>query len=286
MVIASSSTEEVTTRGPMVPVPYRVVAQRTELVDTQTLVIEAVGEALPHAAPGQFSMLWAFGIGEVPISHSRVHGARGAAEHTVRAVGATTRALCALAEGDVIGVRGPFGKGWDLPVAEGGDVVVVAGGLGLAPVRPVVEAILARRERFERVAVLVGARSPDDLLFADDLSAWRARFDVEVEVTVDHARAGWHGDVGVVTSMIPRVPIDPRSATAFVCGPEIMMRFAAAALVDRGFARQRIQVSLERNMVCAVGHCGHCQLGPTFVCREGPVYTVAALGSLLDVRSL
>jgi NAD(P)H-flavin reductase len=284
MVTSPAGTE--VTRGPMTPARYRVVARRSELSDTQTLVIEAVDEALPAPTPGQFSMLWAFGVGEVPISVSRLGVAGGRVEHTVRAVGATTRALCALNQGDVLGVRGPFGRGWDLTVAEGGDVVVVAGGLGLAPVRPVIEEILAHRDRFGQVAVLIGARSPDDLLFVDDVSTWRAGSEVDVEVTVDHARSDWTGDVGVVTGLIPRAGIDPLSASAFVCGPEIMMRFAVTGLVDLGLAPERIQLSLERNMVCAVGHCGHCQLGPTFVCQEGPVYTVAALGPLLDIRSL
>ncbi|HET8618220.1 MAG TPA: FAD/NAD(P)-binding protein [Acidimicrobiales bacterium] len=271
----------------MVPVPYRVTGRRTELPDTATLALEPIEAGLAGPRPGQFHMLWAFGVGEVPISVSHLQSDRpGTHHHTVRAVGATTRALCALAEGDTLGVRGPFGHGWDLDAARGGDVVVVAGGLGLAPLRPVVEAITAARDSFGRVAVLVGARSPDDLLFADVLAEWRGRFDLDVEITVDHARGGWHGDVGVVTSLVPRIPIDVAAAAAFVCGPEIMMRFAGNALRDAGVAPERIQVSLERNMVCAVAHCGHCQLGPTLVCRDGPVYTLDAVGPLLSVRSL
>lgn len=271
----------------MVPVPYRVTRRRTESADTATLALEPTETGLAGPRPGQFHMLWVFGVGEVPISVSHLAVDRpGTHHHTVRAVGATTRALCALAEGDTLGVRGPFGRGWDLDAAVGRDVVVVAGGLGLAPLRPVVEAITAARDSFGRVAVLVGARSPDDLLFPDLLAEWRGHFDLDVEVTVDHARGGWHGDVGVVTSLLPRIPIDFGTAAAFVCGPEIMMRFAGSALRDAGDAPERIQVSLERNMVCAVAHCGHCQLGPTFVCRDGPVYTLDAVGPLLSVRSL
>lgn len=274
-----------TGRGPMTPVPYRVAARRAELGDTRTLVLEpAADRALPDPAPGQFAMLWAFGVGEVPISMSRCRG--GSTEVTVRAVGATTSALCALEEGQALGVRGPFGRGWDLTAAEGGDVVVVAGGLGLAPVRPVVEQVVADRDRFGRVFLLVGARSPDDLLFVDDLAAWRGRFDLDVGVTVDHAGTGWHGDVGVVTELLSRLAVDAGTATAFVCGPEIMMRFTADALVDRGLPPDRVQLSLERNMVCAVAHCGHCQLGPAFVCRDGPVFTLDEVGPLLGVRDL
>lgn len=271
----------------MVPVPYVVAGRRTETADTVTLAIEPVAGPLARPRPGQFHMLWAFGVGEVPISVSHVgDGGAGAQHHTVRAVGATTRALCGLAEGETLGVRGPFGAGWDLDAARGADVVVVAGGLGLAPLRPVVEAIAARRDRYGRVAVLVGARSPDDLLFTEVLGAWRGRFDLEVEVTVDHAAGQWRGDVGVVTALVPRIPVDFPGATAFVCGPEIMMRFAGNALRDAGLAPERIQVSLERNMACGVAHCGHCQLGPTFVCREGPVYRLDAVAPLLAVRSL
>lgn len=271
----------------MTPVPHRVTDRCAESADTTTVEIEPVAAALAEPRPGQFHMLWAFGVGEVPISVSHIaRDGRTTQQHTVRAVGATTRALCALAEGDTLGVRGPFGHGWDLSSARGDDVVVVAGGLGLAPLRPVVEEIIEQRDRFGRVAVLIGARSPDELLFADVIAAWRGRFDLDVEITVDHARDRWHGDVGVVTSLIPRIPIDVAAASAFVCGPEIMMRFAGSALRDAGVAPERIQVSLERNMVCAIAQCGHCQLGPTFVCREGPVYPLGAVGPLLTVRSL
>jgi NAD(P)H-flavin reductase len=270
----------------MTPVAYRVTGRRAESADTATLAVEPVAAPLARPSPGQFHMLWAFGVGEVPISVSHVGESGASHHHTVRAVGATTQALCALDEGDTLGVRGPFGTGWDLAAAQGADVVVVAGGLGLAPLRPVVEELVGQRDRFGRVAVLVGARSPDDLLFADVVAGWRGRFDLDVEITVDHARGRWRGDVGVVTSLIPRVPIDFAAASAFVCGPEIMMRFAGSALRDAGVAPDRIQVSLERNMVCGVAHCGHCQLGPTFLCREGPVYALDAIGPLLTARSL
>jgi NAD(P)H-flavin reductase len=161
----------------------------------------------------------------------------------------------------------------------------MAGGLGLAPVRPLVEAILEERDAFGRVVVLVGARSPDDLLYASLLSSWRSRLDVDVQVAVDHAGPDWRGDVGVVTSLVARVSVED-SARAFVCGPEIMMRFAGKALVDAGLVAEHIQLSLERNMVCAVSHCGHCQLGPTLVCRDGPVYFLDAVGPLMAMRAL
>jgi NAD(P)H-flavin reductase len=265
---------------------YRVADRRVELADTVTISLEPVDLALPPCAPGQFNMLWAFGVGEVPISVSaRPAPAGRVLHHTIRAVGATTRALCELEPGAALGVRGPFGRGWDLDAARSHDVIVLAGGLGLAPVRPLLEAILEERDDFGRVAVLVGARSPGTVLYDEWLSSWRSRLDVDVEVTVDHAGPEWHGDVGVVTSLVPRITVES-GARAFVCGPEIMMRFTGKALLDAGLAAEHIQVLLERNLVCAVAHCGHCQLGPTFVCREGPVYSLDAVGPLMSVREL
>lgn len=283
---AEAASVAIGPRGPMVPVPHRVVERRRNTSDTFTLRLEADGEPLEPPEPGQFDMLWAFGVGEVPISVSGLGAGTAATEYTIRAVGATTQALCALEPGHALGVRGPFGRGWDLRVADGGDVIVVAGGLGLAPLKPLVEQVIARRDRFERVAVLVGARSPEEILFHDVLAEWGRRGDLALDVTVDHAGDAWRGDVGFVTALIPRARVDPTTATAFVCGPEIMMRFAAGGLVNAGVAPERVQVSLERNMACAIAHCGHCQLGPTFVCRDGPVYTFDTVASLLEVEGL
>ena len=270
----------------MLPRPFRVATKRRLLTDTVTLGLEPVdGEAMPLSfRPGQFDMLYAFGVGEIPISFSGVRGVR--VEHTIRAVGAVSRALCAARRGDVLGVRGPFGTGWDIESAEGADVVVVGGGIGLAPLKPVVEAVIARRERYGRVAVLVGARSPDLILFRREVEKWRGHLDLDVAVSVDAAGQDWRGDVGLVTRLIPRTQFDPASAVAMVCGPEVMMRFVALALEDRGMSRSSIRLSLERNMKCAIGHCGHCQFGPTFVCKEGPVYTYEAIAPLLAIREL
>jgi NAD(P)H-flavin reductase len=226
-------------------------------------------------------MLWAFGVGEVPIS---VSARSPHLAHTIRAVGATTTALCSLQPGDMLGLRGPFGTGWDLDDAAGGDLVVIGGGIGLAPVRSVVRAASDERDRFGHVAVLVGARSPESLLYREELEQWRRRGDIEVLVIVDSAPSGWTGDVGVVTGLIGRAGFDPARTTALVCGPEIMVRFSALALIGKGVAAERVKVSLERNMACAVAHCGRCQLGPVFVCREGPVFDWATARSLLEVR--
>ena len=170
--------------------------------------------------------------------------------------------------------------------AEGKDVLVVAGGLGLAPLRPALYRLLAERDRYGKVTLLFGARRPEDIVFRHEVESWRGRFDLDVEVTVDHAEAQWRGHVGVVTSLIARADLDPSKALAMVCGPEVMMRFVAMSLIDRGFAKETIHLSMERNMKCAIGHCGHCQLGPTFICRDGPVFTYARLEPLLKVKEL
>ncbi|MCZ7527995.1 MAG: FAD/NAD(P)-binding protein [Acidimicrobiia bacterium] len=277
---------ELTPVEPTAPLPYRVVGTERETSDTVTLALGPVRGALPAALPGQFHMAWAFGVGEAPVSVSGLAAGTGPVLHTVRAVGAVTEALARAEPGTVVGLRGPYGTSWGLDLPRGHDVVVVAGGLGLAPLRPAIRHLLAARDDLGRVVVLVGARSPADLLFARELERWRGRLDTDVEVTVDHAGPGWHGDVGVVTKLVSRIPFDAERTAALVCGPEVMMRFAAAALQDQGVAPDRIQVSLERNMHCAVALCGHCQLGPTLVCRDGPVLPYDRAAPLLAVREL
>lgn len=266
----------------MTPRMYRVVSRREDLADTVTLGLVPVDDACPEPASGQFNMLWAFGIGEAPISLAGFDD--GVLQHTVRRVGAVTSALFSSTVGDEIGVRGPFGVGWGLYQAVGRDVLVVAGGLGVAPVRPIITDLLTHRADFGRAVLLVGARTPEALLYRDELEAWRGRFDIEVEVTVDSASPSWRGDVGVVTRLIERAPIDPENTTAFVCGPEVMMRFVARSLLDRGVPAAHVRLSLERNMHCAVGHCGHCQLGSLFICKDGPVLGWSQAEDLLAVR--
>ena len=270
---------------PTLPAPYRIVGRRQDTADVFTWTVEPLGEPAPTFLPGQFNMLYAYGIGEVPVSISS-DPAGGPLLHTIRAVGSVTRPMAALPVGTVIGLRGPYGSAWPLAGAEGRDLVIVAGGLGLAPLRPVVLGALARRAQFGRLCVLYGTRGPADVLLADQLAAWRARGDVELRVTVDRATPDWTGEVGVVTRLIARAGFDPARTTAFVCGPEIMMRFAGEALLQRGVAPGCIYLSLERNMKCAVGYCGHCQLGPHFVCRDGPVLAWPRLAGLLEVAEL
>jgi len=283
--MATVAAAEARAAGAMAPAPYRVLSRVQETTDTWTLALEPLGEPI-RPAPGQFDMLWAFGVGEVPISTSGRSAGAGDLIHTIRAVGPVTRALCAAEPGDVIGVRGPFGTAWPLADAVGGDLVIVAGGIGLAPVRPAVYHALANRSDYASVCLLVGARTPAELLYQQELETWRGRFDVDVDVTVDSAGGDWHGRVGLVTKLIPDAAFDPATATAFVVGPELMMRFTVAALVERGVAKERIHVSLERNMQCGVGHCGHCQLGPKLICRDGPVFPYPEVEALMEVREL
>jgi anaerobic sulfite reductase subunit B len=278
-------TDRHETPGPMAPLPFRVTRRRRELRDTWTLELEPVGGAPLVVAPGQFTMLYAFGIGEVPISVSSA-AAGGPLVHTVRAVGAVTQAICATRPGAVLGVRGPFGNTWPVDEAATSDVVIVAGGIGLAPLRPAVYEVLRRRGEYGEVALLYGSRTPADLLYAEELQRLRGRFDLQVDVTVDSAEGGWQGKVGVVPKLIAGARFDPASTVALVCGPEIMMHYAARALLDRGVAPSRIYLSMERNMRCGLGHCGHCQLGPTLICRDGPVYRYDELEQLMAVREL
>lgn len=265
---------------PMLPRRFAVVGHRQDTSDTATLALEPV-EGPPLAfAPGQFTMLLAFGVGEVPISISG-DPAGGPLLHTIRDVGAVTRALVAAEPGDVLGVRGPFGTGWEVGRGRGGDLVFVTGGIGLAPLRPALLEACAHRADYGRVVLLYGARTPDDVLFEDSLWSWRSEHDVDVQVTVDNGQRGWHGRVGLVTELVRRAAFDPERTTAFVCGPEVMMRYAATALVDRGVAAPSVRLSMERNMRCGVGLCGHCQLREVFLCVDGPVLSYDRLEPLM-----
>lgn len=263
----------------MMPVAHRVVQRQQETADTATLTLQALGDPLPPWTPGQFTMIYAFGVGEVPISVSG--GEPGLIRHTVRGVGAVSRAVCDARVGSTLGLRGPYGRGWP-PPPDGADAVVLAGGIGLAPLRPVITAALARPGR---VFVLIGARTPDDLIFAAEYGEWEAA-GARVLVTVDRADVGWSGRVGVVTTLLDALDLRPDRSAAYVCGPEVMMRLGARALVERGVGRAGIAVSLERNMRCGIALCGHCQLGPLLVCRDGPVVDLDQAESLLIPREL
>lgn len=267
---------------PLLPAPARVIDLHRDTADVVTLLVEPP----PGFAyqPGQFDMLALPAIGEVPISISgsttekSPEGlAKGLIEHTIRAVGAVTSALVALSPGDRIGLRGPYGTGWPLQTARGRPVIVVAGGIGLAPLRGALREMADRAEDFPAVHLLYGTRTPDDILFPDELRAWAERGHMNVGVTVDRADAGhgWEGEVGVVTRLVARLAEQqglPPEGTYLVCGPEIMMRFAIEALLRAGIPETGIHLSMERNMKCAAGFCGRCQYGPYFICKDGPVF--------------
>jgi anaerobic sulfite reductase subunit B len=265
------------------PLPYRLVDRRIETTDTVTLTLEPTGSGIGPWRPGQFTMVYAFGVGEVPISISGGNGTQ--IWHTVRDVGAVTHAIASAPVGSVLGLHGPYGQGWDLDSATGGDLVVLGGGIGLAPVRPLIVDALARQHRYGRVVVLVGARQPADLIFTHEYGAWRAA-GAQLLVTVDRADAGWRGPVGVVTTLLSRARFAAGRAVAFVCGPEVMMRFAARDLIYLGVPAAAVRVSLERNMRCGVARCGHCQLGPLMLCRDGPVVDWHRAAPLLSVKEL
>lgn len=268
----------------MTPLPYKVITRHVDTVDTVTLALRQVRAGIPVHRPGQFTMMYAFGVGEVPISISSMPDGDVIVQ-TLRAVGAVTQALCDAQPGTIIGLRGPFGTDWGLPCPEGGDVLVVAGGIGLAPLRPVVEHLLADRDRYRSARLLIGARTPGDLLYTAQYDDWRAR-GVDVQVSVDKGDADWTGRVGLVTTLYEDLDIDAAATTAFLCGPEIMMHFGALGLLQRGLPAASIRLSLERNMRCGVGICGHCQLGPLLVCRDGPVITHDRAEPLLAVKEL
>ncbi len=277
---------DASTIDPMRPRLARVRSRRRDGPQVWTLEIDAGPEARSGFSAGQFNMLSALGVGEVPISFSGDPTEPRRIVHTIRAVGAVSTALAHLGVGATLGIRGPFGVGWPLAEAVGQDVVLVAGGLGLAPLRPAVYHLLAQRSRYGQITLLYGTRSPAEILFRRELNAWRRRADLSVEVTVDHALGAWDGHIGVVTALIERAHLAARHTTALVCGPEIMMRFAAEALAAALIPSESIYLSMERNMQCGVGLCGHCQFGGLLLCRDGPVIRYDRLRETLRVREL
>jgi NAD(P)H-flavin reductase len=271
---------------PPATLPARVEKVTRETHDTFTLQVAGDGVELPAFEPGQFSMLYGFGVGDLPISISSDPAESKRHCYTIRAVGRGTESLVSREPGEVIGVRGPFGRGWPLELARERDLIVVAGGIGLAPLRPVIHSVLRQRHGFGRLAILYGARSPRDLLYRKELARWARQPETQVLTTVDCAGLDWHGSVGVVTSLFRRLEIEPARTVAMSCGPEIMMRHVAAELLRRGLSQDDIFLSMERSMKCGTGHCGHCQLGPAFACKDGPVFPYRWLGSWINVREI
>jgi NAD(P)H-flavin reductase len=274
-------------RDPMMPAPYRIQKLRRELNDTFTVeMIPADGGKIHPFQPGQFNMLYVFGMGEVPISISGDPQNEDMLTHTVRAVGPVTEAMSRLKPGEMMGVRGPFGTAWPMAEAEGSDVIVLTGGIGLAPLRPAIYHLLNHRYDYGRICIYYGARTPEDILYRSELEKWRGQFDLSVDVTVDRATGRWAGKVGVVTRLVGRGGFDPYHTIAIVCGPEVMMRYGVKALAEAGVSDDRIYLSMERNMKCGVGFCGHCQFGHSIVCKDGPVFRYDHIDQIFDIREL
>jgi NAD(P)H-flavin reductase len=261
------------TANPMLTHPYLVKGVQQETYDTFTIELEPKNGPRPLSfLPGQFNMLYVFGVGEVPISICGDPAKPETLVHTTRAVGTVTKAMWKLRRGDLIGVRGPFGTSWPVEEAKGHDVVIVTGGIGLPPLRPSVYYLLSKKQEYGKLFLLYGARTPEDIVYGREIEQWRKRPDLAVDVTVDRATGQWRGNVGVVTTLIPKADFDPANTIAMIVGPEIMMRFTIAELQRRGVRDENIYISMERNMKCGFGFCGHCQLGPFFVCKDGPVF--------------
>ncbi len=270
--------------NPMLPLNHNIARIKSETKDTFTLELQpSRGVSDFKFAPGQFNMLYIYGVGEIPVSISGDPCCNDKIIHTTRVVGAVTKAMRKLQIGDQLGVRGPFGNPWPLAQAKGKDVVIVAGGIGLAPLRPVVNYIIANRNAFGHVVMLYGTRSPQDVLFSREIQNWRKKHQIETCITVDRAAGDWDGNVGVVTKLVARAPFNPYNAIAMACGPEVMMRFTIQELQKRGIPDDQIYVSTERNMKCGIGLCGHCQFGAEFVCKDGPVFRYDRIAKLYDV---
>jgi NAD(P)H-flavin reductase len=271
----------------MFPSTYKVQRFIKETHDTFTIELKSLESRNGFSfEPGQFNMIYIFGVGEIPISISGDPNKSGLLVHTTRAVGTVTKEMAKLKKDDIVGIRGPFGRPWPVKEAIGNDVLLIAGGIGLAPLRPVIYHVLSNREYYGRIILLYGARTPQDILYKKELEKLKSRLDIDIIVTVDRAVKNWTGNVGVVTTLIPRAPFDPLNTTAMICGPEIMMRYTIVELLKRGLPKDSIYVSMERNMKCGVGFCGHCQYGTEFVCKDGPVFNYKEIEHLFGKREL
>lgn len=253
-----------------------------ETRDVYTYYVRLLDNEGKNAAPGQFNVLYIYGGGEVPISISGIENEL--IMHTIRFVGAVTKMISKMGENQIIGLRGPYGNPWPMKESEDKDILIVAGGIGLAPLRPVIMEVKNNREKYGRLIILYGARTPEDLLYKREFEEYSRIKDCELHVTVDRGEEKWIGNVGVVTTLIPKVDIDPKNTIAMVCGPEIMMKFTVKDLIKRKIPETMIYISMERRMRCGIGQCGHCQVGPFFVCKDGPVFQLTKIKSYFEVK--
>jgi len=268
----------------MVPILYRVIEKRVENTNLITLVFEPAGEEkIEPLKPGQFNMIYIFGLGEIPISVSSLLAPYPLITHTIQDVGAISHACCELSIEDEVGIRGPFGNPFPVEDAKFKDVIILAGGVGFAPLRPMIEYIAYNRDDYGEVNFLYGTRDPSGILFHQDVISLQSDPSINFQITVDHSYKNWRGNVGVVTSLLDKAEFNPKNTMAFVCGPEIMMRYGTYELIDWEIPEENIFLSMERNMKCALGHCGHCQYGPHFVCKEGPVFSYSSIRKYLNI---
>jgi len=230
--------------------------------------------------PGQFVGVSVFGFGEAPISVTSSPTAPNSFQLCVRNVGSVTGALHRLAPGATVGIRGPFGRGFPVDRMRNRHVLFVAGGLGLAPLRSLINYVFDRRQEFGHLTILIGARTPGELLFREEFGNWERRHDADVHVTVDRAEDSWTGHVGVITTLFPKIQIDPKTTTVVIVGPPVMYRFALAETFAKGVPHDQVYVSLERRMKCGVGKCGHCQMNGVYVCQKGPVFSYTEIAGL------
>lgn len=275
-------------KNPYVPAEAVIQAIKDQTHDVRTYTLAFIDPRTQvdfSYRPGQFNMVTLPGYGEAPISFSSEAFRRTTFDHTVRGVGVLTNSLARLGVGGVVGIRGPFGTSWPLEQARGRDLVLITGGIGLAPLRPVIAEILNRREEFGSLEILYGARSPDDMIFTDEFAGWSSQPGCKLLLTVDRAPEGreWPHKVGVVTTLLDDLRATPKNSIIMTCGPEIMMRFVVKGLLQRKFFSNQIYVSLERRMHCGIGKCGHCQVGPKFVCQDGPVLPYSEARVLPDL---
>lgn len=287
--VAERRPEPICGMNTWMPVPARILRVREENFNTRTYTLQfqdAEIRRMFRFTPGQFNMVYVPGVGDAAISISSDPTATETLDHTIRLVGSVTRAIQELDAQTLVGLRGPFGRGWPLAAMEGKDVVIVAGGIGLAPLRPVIYWLLHHRDLFRRVVLLYGCRTPEDRVFAEELEKWDAGGKIHVLVTVDNATGSWTGPVGVVTSLLRRIKVNAERTIVLVCGPKVLNHVAAWNFLQLHVPPDRVYVSLERNMNCGFGRCGHCQYGGKFMCRDGPVFRFSEVADIFGKEEI
>ena len=287
--VAETRPEPICGMNTWMSVPARILAVSEENFNTRTYTLQFVDEQLRKLyrfAPGQFNMVYVPGVGEAAISISSDPSSTDTLDHTVRLVGSVTRGVDRLKTQSLVGLRGPFGRGWPLHIMEGKDVVIVAGGIGLAPLRPVVYWLLQHRDHYRRVVLLYGCRTPEDRVFATELEQWDTAGSIQVLVTVDNATGAWAGPVGVVTSLLRRIKVNAERTVVLVCGPKVLNHVAAWNFLQLHVPPENVYVSLERNMNCGFGRCGHCQYGSKFMCKDGPVFCFSEVAEIFGKEEI